>query len=116
MPLDPFKCPLLNSCSKESTCFASSLRKNRDRVDTNKRQKIGSRFDGLVRDNNGEYEYAAIEGARSFGGVTCTKWLQDSRRVAKALHDMLSHLQDELSCQDIILGKLQVVGLVSAGK
>lgn len=103
-------------CSKETTCMAGSLRKNRNRTDTTKRQKIGSRFDGVVQDSCGHLEYAAMEASSSFISETGTKWLLDYRKVAKALHDMLFRLQSLVDHDSALLEKLQVAGLVSAGK
>jgi hypothetical protein len=95
--------------------LANSLRKNEGRVNSKQRQKIDSRYDGIVQDIQGGYEYTAMETSKSFAGVTCTKWLQDYHKVAKVLHDMLFRLEGQISHDDRILSKLQVVGLVCAG-
>lgn len=95
--------------------MASTLRKNRDRVNTAKRQKLGSRFDGLGQDDSGQFEYVAMEAARAFESETCSKWLHDYQKVGKSLHDMLYRLQWLVNQDETALGKLQLVGLVSAG-
>lgn len=101
--------------SGEPTSMASTLRKNRDRVDKAKRQKIGSRFDGLGQDDSGQFEYVAMEAARTFESETCSKWLHDYQKVGKSLHDMLYRLQWLVNQDETVLEKLQLVGLVSAG-
>lgn len=101
--------------SGEPTSIASTLRKNRDRVDTTKRQRIGSRFDGLGQDESGQYEYVAMEAARTFESETCSKWLHDYQKVGKSLHDMLYRLQWLVNQEEKVMEKLQLVGLVSAG-
>lgn len=57
-----------------------------------------------------------MEASKSFSSETCNKWLHDYQRVGKALHDMLSRLQWLVNHEEVILKKLQLVGLVSAGK
>lgn len=101
--------------SGEPTSMASTLRKNRDRVDKAKRQRIGSRFDGLGQDDSGQFEYVAMEAARTFESETCSKWLHDYQKVGKSLHDMLYRLQWLVNQDETVLEKLQLVGLVSAG-
>lgn len=96
--------------------MASTLRKNRDRVDTAKRQRIGSRFDGLGQDESGKYEYVTMEAARTFESETCSKWLHDYQKVGKSLHDMLYRLQWLVNQEEKVMEKLQLVGLVSAGR
>lgn len=101
--------------SGEPTSMASTLRKNRDRVDKAKRQRIGSRFDGLGQDDSGQFEYVTMEAARTFESETCSKWLHDYQKVGKSLHDMLYRLQWLVNQDETVLEKLQLVGLVSAG-
>lgn len=101
--------------SGESTSMASTLRKNRDRVDKTKRQRIGSRFDGLGKDESGQFEYITMEAARTFEGETSNKWLHDYQKTAKSLHDMLYRIQSHANQDEPFLEKLQLAGLVSAG-
>lgn len=104
--------------SKESTCLASALRKNRGRTKTGKenRLKLGRRLDAIIRaDGDNPYEYGGIEVAGTCGGETSTKWLTDSLKLAKALHDMLSRLHQHVK-EDDIAKRLQVVGLLNSGK
>ncbi|KAG0639742.1 hypothetical protein HOY80DRAFT_67145 [Tuber brumale] len=98
---------------REKTSSASSARKNQDRTDTKKRRKTGPRYDGLLQDRCSHHEYAVVEASKTFGSETDTKWLRDSRKVAKALHDMLFLLQADVNTSQ--LKELQVAGLVSAG-
>lgn len=56
-----------------------------------------------------------MEAAKVFAGETCNKWLHDYQKVGKALHDMLYRLQWVVNKEEVILQKLQLVGLVSAG-
>lgn len=100
---------------RELPILAGAHRKNRHREDTSKRQKIGARFDGLVQDGAGQYEYAAIEGSKAFVSERNTKWLHDYRKVAKALHDMLYSLQSQVGNDVDALGRLHLAGVVNAG-
>ncbi|KAI5846631.1 hypothetical protein DFP73DRAFT_395187 [Morchella snyderi] len=105
----------LSTRRRELPILAGARRKNRRRDDTAKRQKIGARFDGLVQDGGGKYEYAAMEGSRAFVSETGTKWLHDYGKVAKALHDMMYSLQSEVGNEVAALEKLHLAGVVSAG-
>jgi len=102
---------------RESTCRASSLRKNRGRVETSTRQKIGRRFDGILRSfEDDSQEFVAVEAARKLiGGSEATKWMKDSRKVEKALRDMLSRLHDVVGHDWAIIPSLEVVGINTAG-
>lgn len=102
---------------RESTCRASSLRKNQDRVETSTRQKIGRRFDGILRSfEDGSQEFVAVEAARRLiGGAEATKWMKDSRKVEKALRDMLGRLHDVVGHDWKIIPNLEVVGINTAG-
>lgn len=78
--------------------------------------KIGSRLDGIIRTVEDDYyEYGAVEVARTFNGVTSTKWLGDSFKLAKALRDMLLRLHELVGNDQSIVKRLQVVGVATAG-
>lgn len=104
--------------SKESPCRATSIRKNRHRTKTGpgNRQKIGRRLDAIIRTVEDDYfEYGAMEVARTFNGVTSSKWLGDSFKLAKALRDMLFRLHGLVDHNEAIVKRLQVVGVFNAG-
>ena len=101
----------------EVTCRATAFRKTRNRTKATKRQKIGPRLDGIIRSVEDDFcEYGGIEVARSFGGVTSTKWLSDSLKLVKALRDMLFQLHELVDHDPAILKRLQVVGVFNAGQ
>ncbi|KAH0608758.1 uncharacterized protein H6S33_001892 [Morchella sextelata] len=99
----------------ETTSIESTARRNRDRVATTRRKRLGARFDGLAQDNNGQLEYLAMETSRTFDGETSSKWLCDTRKVAKSLHGMLYRLQGHVKQDGVILREMHMAGLVSAG-
>lgn len=111
--------PTMTLERKESPCRATSFRKNRNRTKTGgltNRFKIGPRLDGVIRTVEDDYyEYGGMEVARSFGGVTSTKWLSDSLKLAKALRDMLFRLHELVDHDAAIVKRLQVVGVFNAG-
>lgn len=82
---------------------------------TTRRKRLGARFDGLAQDNNGQLEYLAMETSRTFDGETSSKWLCDTRKVAKSLHGMLYRLQGHVKQDGVILREMHMAGLVSAG-
>ncbi|KAG0124167.1 hypothetical protein HOY82DRAFT_494394 [Tuber indicum] len=102
---------------KESPCRATSLRKNRHRQKLATRMKHGSRFDAIIRTSEDNYyEYGAMEVARTFiGGVTSTKWLSDTFKLAKALRDMLFRLHGLVNGDEGAKRRVQVVGVCAAG-
>lgn len=99
----------------ETTSIESTARRNRDRVATTRRKRLGARFDGLAQDNNGQLEYLAMETSKTFDGETSSKWLCDTRKVAKSLHGMLYRLQRHVKQDGEILREMHMAGLVSAG-
>lgn len=118
--------PILDKCflslpgmsleRKESCCVATALRKNRNRIDTTMRAKSGPRLDGIIRTvEDDSYEYGGLEVARTFRGTSSTKWLDDSRKLIRALRDMLGRLHRLVDGDVEVVGKLQVVGIVTAG-
>ncbi|KAL0639095.1 hypothetical protein Q9L58_001778 [Maublancomyces gigas] len=109
----------MKTVRKESTCMATAKRKNQKRTKTGKgnHTKIGRRFDGIVRTNGDEdFEYGLMEVAKtSRGGQTATKWIDTIFKVAKALHDMMSHLAEYVNYKEDTVRKLQLVGLINSG-
>jgi hypothetical protein len=108
----------LVSSSKESTCRATGIRKNRLRtkIGRGNRLKIGRRLDAIIRTvEDDPYEYGAMEVARTFNGVTSSKWLGDFFKLAKALRDMLFRLHGLVDHDEAVVKKLQVVGVFNAG-
>ncbi|KAL7270930.1 hypothetical protein RUND412_006344 [Rhizina undulata] len=99
----------------ETTSIESTTRRNRGRVDTTQRKRIGARFDGIAQDNNRQIEYLAIEISNSFNGENNNKWIHDIKKVAKSLHGMLYRLQNWVKQDKKILGDLHMAGLVCAG-
>ncbi|KAA8894156.1 hypothetical protein FN846DRAFT_895348 [Sphaerosporella brunnea] len=101
--------------SKEGSCRASALRKNRNRTGPTERMKSGPRLDGIIRSIDDDvFEYGGTEVARTFqGGTKSTKWMHDSRKLAKALRDMLHRLCQ--AAHKSKRGKVQVVGFITAG-
>lgn len=80
------------------------------------RLKTGRRLDAIIRTIEDDYhEYGGIEVARSFRGVTSSKWLNDNFKLAKALRDMLFCLHELVDHDNAIAKKLQVVGVLNAG-
>ncbi|KAH0614004.1 uncharacterized protein H6S33_005890 [Morchella sextelata] len=103
---------------KESTCRATGIRKNRLRtkIGRGNRLKIGRRLDAIIRTvEDDPYEYGAMEVARTFNGVTSSKWLGDFFKLAKALRDMLFRLHGLVDHDEAVVKKLQVVGVFNAG-
>lgn len=101
--------------SKEGSCRASALRKNRNRTGPTERMKSGPRLDGIIRSIDDDvFEYGGTEVARTFqGGTKSTKWMHDSRKLAKALRDMLHRLCQ--AAHKSKRGMVQVVGFITAG-
>lgn len=87
--------------SGESKSHSTTARKN---LDASKRRRVGHLYDGVLSIH--EYEVGAAEHARTWLGEVERKWVVDSRKVVKALHDMLYELQTP---------GVQVIGLITAG-
>lgn len=101
----------------EICCYASSLILNsgRTKVDgPQNRQKIGPRFDGILRMKGKRWELGVIEVAKAYTGDTSTKWIRDSDKLDAALKNMLFRLHDDFEGYDDVL-KLQTVGFQCAG-
>lgn len=98
--------------SGESQSMSSSDRKNADPVKPGSRKKTGRRYDGVLRFN--DIEIGAVEHARGYQGETGRKWREDTLKLAKVLHDMLTRVEPLVDSEEAFKS-LQVVGLVTAG-
>lgn len=101
----------------EGTTTATTERKNhkRQRTGTGHRAKMGRRVDGIFQTYVSGCGYGAIEVGRKFQGVTATKWMTDSFKLAKTLHDMLTHLCQLAQSRESMVRQLEVVGLLHSG-
>lgn len=110
--------PCIHSCLKfhsgESVSISASDRKNPRPLDPAKRKRIGHLYDGVLKIDDGEA--GAMEHAKKFAGEGSRKWVSDSLKVVKVLHDMLYHLESRVNHSLPILRRLPVVGLVTGGR
>lgn len=101
---------------KESTCWATKVRKNRERTTVSQRNKTSARLDAIIRTvEDNFYEYGAVEVARSFKGLNSTKWISDMFKIARSMRDMQGRLHDLVKNDQRIVRKLQVIGITNAG-
>lgn len=100
--------------SGESTTISSSDRKNPHPLHLGKRRRIGHLYDGVLKIDDGEV--GAMEHAKKFAGKKSRKWVSDSLKVVKVLHDMLYHLESRVNYSLPTLRRLPVVGLVTGGR
>ncbi|RPB12873.1 hypothetical protein P167DRAFT_146877 [Morchella conica CCBAS932] len=97
----------------ESKSLCTTDRKNMH-PEHKKRKRIGHLYDGILQLNG--HEVGVAEHARYFAGEKEKKWVADTLKVVKVLHDMLYHLQMHVhSDSPDGLGGLHVVGMVTAG-
>jgi len=76
--------------------------------------KLGARLDAIIRTVEDDYyEYGGMEVARTFNGVTSTKWLGDEFKLVRAMRDMLFRLHELVGGERGT--RLQVVGVTTAG-
>ncbi|CAG8700325.1 8542_t:CDS:2, partial [Acaulospora morrowiae] len=73
---------------------ASSDRKNQSNHVTD-RKKIGRKGDGIFRLKGSRLEFGAIEAGREWEGEHGRKYIKDSLKLCKMLHDMLIQLSKE---------------------
>lgn len=113
--LSTFLCMFVSEVipSGESISTSASDRKNPYPLST-KRKRIGHLYDGVLRIDDGEA--GAMEHAKKFTGEGSRKWVSDSLKVVKVLHDMLYHLESRVNYSLPILRQLPVVGLVTGGR
>ncbi|RUP45379.1 hypothetical protein BC936DRAFT_148253 [Jimgerdemannia flammicorona] len=98
----------------ESCSIASSERKNEKRT-LSIRKKIGRRGDGIFRERNGRNEFGAIEAAGKFDGQTSTKWLKESFKTPKVMHDMLVQLAGAVKNDPSSIRQLRTIGWLHFG-
>lgn len=89
-----------NNHRSEVSTRSTAARKN---LDSTKRRRAGPLFDGTISVH--DQELGAFEHGRTWTDETDRKWVADSRKVVKALHDMLHRLQRP---------DIQVAGIVTA--
>lgn len=99
--------------SGETKSISTSNRKNCRPPVQGKRRRVGHLYDGVVVIN--ALEVGVVEHGRQFIGENGRKWSTDTLKVLKVLHDMIYQLQSHVD-SPAALGRLQVVGLVTAGK
>lgn len=100
--------------SGESISTSASDRKNPHPLDPAKRKRIGHLYDGVLKID--DCEAGAMEHAKKFAGKGSRKWVSDSLKVVKVLHDMLYRLESRVNHSLPILRRLPVVGLVTGGR
>lgn len=57
-----------------------------------------------------------MEHAKTFTTEQSRKWVSDSLKVVKVLHDMLYHLESRVNHSLEVLRRIPVVGLVAGGR
>nr|CAG8479123.1 2032_t:CDS:10 [Entrophospora candida] len=92
--------------------MASSDRKNQENYGTN-RKKIGRKGDGVFRLKGSRLEFGAIETGREWEGEHGKKYVKDSLKLCKMLHDMLVQLSKECNNDEKILRELQITGILN---
>ncbi|KAL0640261.1 hypothetical protein Q9L58_000541 [Maublancomyces gigas] len=98
----------------ESKSLCTSDRKNSPPQPPGKRIRVGHLYDGILQFNG--HEVGAVEHARQFTSKNGKKWVADTHKVVKVLHDMLYQLQLHAGEDSPTnLRRLQVVGMVAAG-
>ncbi|CAG8586769.1 1076_t:CDS:2, partial [Ambispora gerdemannii] len=95
---------------------SSVNRKNRNRkANTRKRKLVGRKIDGIIYTTDELLEFGAIEGARSFKGVSDNKYLNEEFKIPKTLRGMYSDLIRAVNYDDQRANKLQVIGILHLG-
>ncbi|CAJ0764162.1 14631_t:CDS:2, partial [Entrophospora sp. SA101] len=95
---DSKKTFLHNNNSDESTSKGSSS------------DSVGHKIDGIIYTTDELLKLGAIEGARSFKGVSDNKYLDEEFKMPKSLQDMYSGLIRAVNYDDQRADKLQVIG------
>ncbi|CAH1758155.1 14880_t:CDS:10, partial [Entrophospora sp. SA101] len=96
----------------EGMSMASSDRKNQENYGTN-RKKIGRKGDGVFRLKGSRLEFGAIETRREWEGEHGKKYVKDSLKLCKMLHDMLIQLSKECNNDEKILRELQTIEILN---
>ncbi|CAG8604938.1 1103_t:CDS:2, partial [Acaulospora morrowiae] len=96
--------------------LSSANRKNRGRqANTRTRKLTGRKIDGIIYTVDRLFEFGAIEGARSFSGVSDRKYLLETFKMPKTLRDMYAELLRAANYEDQKSDKLQVFGILHLG-
>lgn len=90
----------------------------KEREIINKADKFAGapRHDALIFDPRSLHEFGASETGPVFEGVNATKWVHDSHKLVKALHDMLSRFHRLVGQDSKVMKDMQMVGLVTSGE
>ncbi|CAG8587582.1 2774_t:CDS:2 [Diversispora eburnea] len=99
----------------DAPSLSSANRKNRNRANTRTRKLTGRKIDGIIYTADGLLEFGAIEGARSFTGVSDNKYLNETFKMPKTLRDMYADLIRVINYDDQRADKLQVIGILHLG-
>ncbi|CAH1765183.1 12484_t:CDS:2 [Entrophospora sp. SA101] len=96
------------------TCIDFCLRDIRLGTDI-KIKSVGHKIDGIIYTTDELLKLGAIEGARSFKGVSDNKYLDEEFKMPKSLQDMYSGLIRAVNYDDQRADKLQVIGILHLG-
>ncbi|CAI2191189.1 5609_t:CDS:10 [Funneliformis geosporum] len=101
----------------DAPSLSSANRKNRGRkANTRTRKLISHKIDGIIHIVDKPLEVGAIEGARSYSGVSDQKYLLETFKMPKTLRDMYAELMRALDYDDQKANKIQVIGILHLGK
>ncbi|CAJ0755590.1 4028_t:CDS:2 [Entrophospora sp. SA101] len=78
-------------------------------------KSVGHKIDGIIYTTDELLKLGAIEGARSFKGVSDNKYLDEEFKMPKSLQDMYSGLIRAVNYDDQRADKLQVIGILHLG-
>ncbi|CAB4479116.1 unnamed protein product [Rhizophagus irregularis] len=95
----------------ESRARLQALKKKDRNLD--KRKEMGRRNDGTICERNGRCKFRLVEAAKKFE-ENSTKWLKESFKTPKIMHDMLVQLMSVVKNDDRAK-KLQTVGWLHFG-
>ncbi|CAI2189013.1 15020_t:CDS:2, partial [Funneliformis geosporum] len=100
----------------DAPSLSSANRKNRGRkANTRTRKLISHKIDGIIHIVDKPLEVGAIEGARSYSGVSDQKYLLETFKMPKTLRDMYAELMRALDYDDQKANKIQVIGILHLG-
>lgn len=84
--------------------------------------KYEARYDGVVqtrkslRERGSRYELGVFEVSSKFRGIKSGKWKKDRTKLLAGCRAMLYRLQESVNYDPDTVKKLQVVGVLQAGK
>nr|AMJ52384.1 hypothetical protein [Rhizophagus clarus] len=100
----------------DTPSLSSANRKNRDRkANTRTRKLTGRKIDGIIYTVDKLLEVGAIEGARSYSGVSDQKYLIETFKMPKTLRDMYVDIMKAVGYDDQKANKIQVIGILHLG-